>query len=231
MTINTLRTKIGNHIVTICFLSLYLVTPAQETGKQNVIVYEPFGTSKRDSVASPQPNNCIKWNWSLAPRGVLMFACERKVNNFATLEPGLGLTHADYLYELTTSNNFIYEEGTSVKPGFAGELSVKIYPGRMEDFKGFFASFGARYRLYRLWDKYDEDVGYSFLERFFLVGYQHETSWNNVLEEFYIGVSLKRTQSTSRKENDIFISETFEYKSRDFTYPYFMCGYKIGFSL
>jgi hypothetical protein len=201
----------------------------QDNSKPAVIVYEPFKPSV-DTIVPVSVKNCIKWNWSMATRGVFLCNYERKVASFLSIEPGIGITHADYLYELSSGVGYLFERGTRVNPGYAADCNIRMYPRANLNMRGFYLAAGTRFRQYVMTDTYNKNVNYHFQEHYLLAGFQDETKRDNVYDEFYLGICIKQATYTSRKPlyTDHSEPRVYVYNEKTVAFPYIMCGYKIG---
>jgi len=215
----------------IAFSAYSYETSAQQSNGTTVTVFEPFKTTV-DSVVAKTYNSCVKWNWSLIPRGDFHFSYERRLNDYFSVEPGIGVTYLDYMYELVSDESEQFSSSNTVNPGLSWELGAKLYPGEMDAFEGFYTTLGVRSRSYNAYDEDDKFVGYHFFEPFFMVGFQTETYWDDVMNDFYIGLSYNMLTYTKKEydRDDVFGYPVYDYIEKKSSFPFIMMGTKLGFS-
>jgi len=232
-------------------LCIFVSTNAQDTSKAKIITYDPFNTSTIDTKKDIKTDmNTIKWNLSLLSRGIFLFDYERVISEHFSLEGGIGVTYRDYSYELLNSDissdnsSFLdsrFDEAImTIKPGFAFELSPRIYPrdGYME---GFYFAPIFRYRLYNIMldnpSVYNDSTntrqtfsgsqnfGYHTSEFGFLVGFQTDQSyWYDITWDYYFGVSLRNNSYKDLQYNGSRLTIVDKTSST----PAILFGVKIG---
>jgi len=239
----------GLFIVSLLCISFSII--AQDTTKSNVITYAPFSTKTVD----PQKDikidkNCIKWNIGILSRGVFLFNYERVISEHFSIEAGVGATYQDYFYglnsDLETTGSSLFNDNSNtknqqvIKPGFAIELSPRIYPrdGYME---GFYFAPIFRFRKYNyMYDspqfyndstnmyqtiKGSQNLGHTSTEYGFLIGYQTDQSyWYDMTWDYYFGVSYRTNSYKDLSYNGTSLTLI----NKQNTIPTILFGIKVG---
>ncbi|HTA84330.1 MAG TPA: hypothetical protein VK783_15405 [Bacteroidia bacterium] len=229
-----------------------------QNGSAKISVFTPSNSgpqvvTKADS-ASGHDHNCIKWNYSLLTRGVLLFNWEFWITGNLTGEAGLGLTYRDFVFEFTRytiSGNSTYGDDNStpwngtnaglpvIHP--CGEIGLKYYFSGFDNFEGFYGQGAISYRPYSFAQPvidntttYQDGVitpGYSFFDIQFKLGYQYNSRYNDFTIDSYIGVGYRNATLNYYQSNSLNNGMT-EMVPQTITqsFPQLLLGEKIGYS-
>lgn len=173
-----------------------------------ITVFKPEDTKAiiaADSGKNQDRHN-IKWNYSLVTRGVFLINYETPLTNKITAEVGVGLAYRDYLFEMTKLLSVFDDDGTffegygAANTNVCGEVGIRFYPGKFDNFEGVYLSPMISYRKYSFstegqssyYPKGDFTPGYNFLDIQFKFGYQYESLWSyDFLSDFYMGFGMR----------------------------------------
>lgn len=215
---------------------------SQDTSKATITTYEAFNPQSIDPQTDVKKDlQLLKWNISLLSRGAFHLNYERALTKLFSVEAGAGIAYRDYQTELfhldiyDFSNDF-YDQDFTVAPGFSFDVNPRVYPEGTLD--GFYFGPCFRYRKYNIsvedYQYYNEvisstitipgtsNVGYSNKEIGFLIGYQSDSWWSDIVMDYYFGVTLN-----TQKYNEInSISGGFDSKQK--TVPAILLGLKIA---
>ena len=172
---------------------------------------------------------CIKWNYSLLPRGVLLFNAEQVTGNYLSIEAGAGLTYRDYIFEMSLYDFYYTDFSEETNIGYAVEGGLRIYPSGSDDLYGFYINPAISYRSYSITSIYSVsktyDLGYEFLDIQFKIGYQDEGWMWDVYYDYYFGVGYRKAAYWELVENGNNLPEKVQMQRE---IPQLLMGIKIG---
>lgn len=222
--------KIWGYVTIFIVLSFQVYSSGTDTSR--VVVYEPFQSSVEYDTEdiSIEQANCVKWNLALIGRGVFLFNYERMFFDQLTIELGFGATIRDYIYEAIALDMLLvedfYREDIIVNKGFAFEIGPRFFPGGYENFNGVYFQPLYRLRKYYQYLKHDIDVGYSFRDACFIMGFQYD-SWDwNINWDIYFGAGISSLEFVELEYNEI--DDDYESKRYRKDRPLLLFGLKVG---
>jgi|GEM_PF-2917307 hypothetical protein len=222
-------------------------TFAQNGQTTKITVFKPSTTSpqavtKADSLAGME-HNCIKWNYFLLGRGVLMFNYEFLLIKNLTGEIGLGLTYRDFLFEVTkglTGNggSSYWENDGTPAIHLCGEGGLRYYFTGFDNFEGAYVGAALSYRPYSFpgspnIGQYGTLVpGYNFLDAQFKIGYQYESRYSDFCYDVYIGIGYRNATLNYYEytQSQNYTGYTYIPQTVSESYPQFLFGAKIGYA-
>lgn len=226
------------------FLLLFLIfislTAAAQNQSSTVEVFKPENYNEEFSSEEVTYTeiNCVKWNLGMLTRGVFMLDYERALSDYFTAEVGLGITYQDYWFEIFNEmwvdNYYSYNYSPQPKGGLAFEGGIRLFPGEVGGFDGFYIYPNVRLRDYNIdyTYNYTDDMGeeqdkifnagYSMTEVGFIVGYEIE-SWADVVTwDYYFGIMYRKAIF------DHIDAENLQIERENISNPFFVLGLKLG---
>ncbi len=220
----------------IIFVFLLPVTllRAQQPEKANIIVYKPFeATDTLDPENIHIDKTCIKWNYTLALRGVFAFSAEHMFTRRLSGEVGFGPTYRDFIFEVMQDiqeSEFPEISDMEVSMGIMYSGSLRFYP-KEGDLEGIYISPVFRFRKYNIntsigssTGTYDVPIGYRMKELAFIIGYQSFALASDLTYEAYVGFGMNYQQYKTRIDDGLSVSWIDKKKDS----PAFLFGWTIG---
>jgi hypothetical protein len=201
-------------LFTFLFLSANLFCMGQD-GPVKVRVFD--GTTPEEETTAKKSifndKNLLSINPYLLARGVFTVGYERALHQNHTMLIDIGLTYRDFIYEFSTSDEFLFgEENVKVGIGKFVQVAYKFYPKGTDDFDGgFYLSPALIFRDYKLTEtvtylngtineSVDLDRNYKMNEYALKFGYCVESWWfDDLIADVYFGVGSRQI---TRKEYD-----------------------------
>ncbi|HRY31418.1 MAG TPA: hypothetical protein P5531_00440 [Bacteroidales bacterium] len=219
----------------ICLLLLpVLLVRGQQPEQSGIIVYKPFeATDSLDPENIHIDKTSIKWNYTLALRGVFALSAEYMFTHKLSGEVGLGPTYRDFIFETIQDiqeSDFPDISDQEVSMGYMVSGSLRFYP-KEGDLEGIYISPLFRYRNYKISTSegsttgaIDVPIGYRIRELAFIIGYQSFALATELTYEAYVGFGMNYLQYKSRFDDGLSVSWIDKKKDS----PAFLFGWTIG---